>query len=271
MTNLLPRILPVMALAATVLITTVVIPDAEARINSGSLDRNQIKRLVVEEALATSLPPSLALALAKVESDFQDGALSDKGARGVMQIMPRTAQGEFGVSADELWDARLNIQLGISFLEQLIERYGGRWNLALSHYNGGTLRGKGAGATAHSFNRRYVKAVLEWQKRYAAQAHVWQTDDKPRSSIKVTWTPARTVPTVAGEDDLIREDRAARAERIAARADHRQRRAAERAHLRSHRGSHEHHHAADLDDFTPHWRHRHYGHRGHQSYQGGRG
>ena len=120
MTNLLPRILPrilpVMALAGAVLIQ-----GAEARINSGALDRNQIKRLVVEEAQATTLPPSLALALAKVESDFEDGALSDKGARGVMQIMPRTARAEFGVSADELWDARLNIQLGISFLEQLIQ------------------------------------------------------------------------------------------------------------------------------------------------------
>ena len=49
--------------------------------------RTEIKRLVVEEADATRIPPSLALAVAKVESDFQAEALSPKGARGVMQIM----------------------------------------------------------------------------------------------------------------------------------------------------------------------------------------
>ena len=63
--------------------------------------RTDIKEIVVEEALATTVPPSLALAVAKVESDFQARALSLKGARGVMQIMPATATGEFGVDADE--------------------------------------------------------------------------------------------------------------------------------------------------------------------------
>ena len=43
--------------------------------------RTEIKKIVVEEALATKVPPSLALAVAKVESDFQARALSPKGAR----------------------------------------------------------------------------------------------------------------------------------------------------------------------------------------------
>jgi len=152
--------------------------------------RTEIKRLVVEEADATRIPPSLALAVAKVESDFQAEALSHKGARGVMQIMPKTARDEFGVAADELWDAQLNVQLGLNFLEQLIDRYGGRWDLALSHYNGGTLVGTGAQARPHSHTRRYVKSVLLWQRRYADQAVVW------RLAQAVTpnggWTPART-------------------------------------------------------------------------------
>ncbi len=152
--------------------------------------RTEIKRLVVEEADATRIPPSLALALAKVESDFQAEALSHKGARGVMQIMPETARDEFGVAAEELWDAQLNIQLGLSFLGQLMDRYGGRWDLALSHYNGGTLVGTGAHARPHSYTRRYVESVLLWQRRYAEQAEVW------RLAQSVTpnggWEPART-------------------------------------------------------------------------------
>ena len=152
--------------------------------------RTEIKRLVVEEAEATRIPPSLALAVAKVESDFQAEALSHKGARGVMQIMPSTAELKFGVAADELWDARLNVQLGLDFLEQLIERYDGSWDLALSHYNGGTLLGTGKKARPHGHTRRYVETVLRWQRRYANQEKIWRlAKSAPR---KDRWVPART-------------------------------------------------------------------------------
>ena len=60
---------------------------SEARVYS----RNDIKKIIVQEALNSSVPPSLALAIAKIESDFNPNALSSAGARGIMQIMPRTA------------------------------------------------------------------------------------------------------------------------------------------------------------------------------------
>ncbi|MEG3619785.1 lytic transglycosylase domain-containing protein [Magnetovibrio sp. PR-2] len=137
--------------------------------------RSEIKQMVIEEAKESRVPPALALAVAKIESDFQERALSTAGARGVMQIMPQTAQGVFGVHKDDLWDPRLNIQLGIEYLEQLYDQYGGRWDLALSHYNGGTLKGgKGAHATPHSYTRKYVASVMKWHQRYDEQAQVWQ-------------------------------------------------------------------------------------------------
>ncbi len=61
--------------------------------------RADIKEVVVEEAWATTVSPSIALAVAKVESDFQARALSPKGARSLMQIIPATAEHEFGVAA----------------------------------------------------------------------------------------------------------------------------------------------------------------------------
>jgi len=126
-----------------------------------------VQRMVVEEAMKSRVPPALALAVARVESNFQPQAQSPVGARGVMQIMPKTARDVFGVHESQLWDARLNIRLGIGFLEQLYDQYGRRWDLALSHYNGGTLAG-GAGATAipHDFTRKYVADVLRWQRYY---------------------------------------------------------------------------------------------------------
>ena len=135
--------------------------------------RTSIKKIVVEEALNSNVPPSLALAVAKVESDFQAHVESSKGARGVMQIMPSTGRSEWGVDPDELWDPRLNVRLGIDYLEHLIDRYDGNWEFALSFYNGGSKVGKPGQARVLPWTRKYVNNVLRWEKRYAAQENIW--------------------------------------------------------------------------------------------------
>ena len=61
--------------------------------------RAEVRRIITEEARDNTVPASLALAVAKVESDFGDDYESPTGARGVMQIMPRTAVEEYGVPA----------------------------------------------------------------------------------------------------------------------------------------------------------------------------
>ena len=129
-------------------------------VSAQALTKSEIMRMVIEEAQATSVPPALALAVARNESNFDANALSPKGARGVMQIMPKTGADVYGVAADELWDPRLNIQIGIDFLEGLIERYNGRWELALSYYNGGSAVGNLPNARVLPATRHYVDAVL---------------------------------------------------------------------------------------------------------------
>ncbi len=152
--------------------------------------RAEIKHMVVEEARNSIVPPALALAVAKVESDFQARVESPKGARGVMQIMPATARDLYGVDADELWDARLNIQLGIDYLERLHGQYGGRWDLALSHYNGGIIGVTSlAVAEPHVYTRDYVDTVLRWRDRYQEQAALW---DGTTLASADGWQPART-------------------------------------------------------------------------------
>ena len=127
-----------------------------------------IQRLVIQEASKSRVPPSLALAVARVESNFDARAQSSVGAMGVMQMMPKTARDVFGVRTEQLWNAQLNIRLGIAYLEQLYDQYGHRWDLALSHYNGGTLQGgSGPFAVPHDFTRKYVADVLRWQRVYA--------------------------------------------------------------------------------------------------------
>lgn len=125
--------------------------------------REMIRRLAKEDG---RVPASLVLAVAKVESNFDPDALSFKGARGVMQIMPDTAKKELHVHPDDLWDPETNISLGIEYLARLYEQYGNRWDAALSHYNGGSLSGDPVTAHPHAYNAGYVRTVLALQESF---------------------------------------------------------------------------------------------------------
>ena len=135
----------------------------------GPLTKAAIKRMVVHEARNTGIPASLALAVAHAESSFNAQARSHVGARGVMQIMPATARGEYGVHPDQLWDPRINIRLGLHFLGRLITRYNGRTDLALSYYNGGSAVGRLGRARVIPATRSYVRKVQKLQKHYRRQ------------------------------------------------------------------------------------------------------
>lgn len=144
-------------------ISTLVSTNSMARY---SLDRNTVKAIVVEEAIAIGVDPALALAVAQVESDFNPTVVSHAGARGVMQIMPKTAREDFGVNPALLFDARTNIRTGVTFLKQLQERYGSV-EFALSHYNGGSRVTRSDGSLqVIPATRGYVDKVLSRMKNY---------------------------------------------------------------------------------------------------------
>jgi soluble lytic murein transglycosylase-like protein len=132
-------------------------------------DRLAVVQMVEAATAGTNVTPSLAKAVAKVESNFRADAVSSAGARGVMQIMPSTAAGEFGVHPDTLWDARYNAVLGVRYLDSLITRYGAV-DIALSHYNGGSSVGPPGNARVTPWTRDYVDAVLAWERVFAGRA-----------------------------------------------------------------------------------------------------
>jgi soluble lytic murein transglycosylase-like protein len=136
-----------------------------------SHDRHAIKQLVLREARRMDVPPALALAVAHAESNFNARAESHKGARGVMQIMPATARGEYGLEPDRLWNPRLNIRLGLHFLGRLLRQYRGRQDLALSYYNGGSAVGKWPNARVIPATWRYVAKVRRLQSWYRKKLH----------------------------------------------------------------------------------------------------
>ncbi len=158
------------AAAAAVLVATaltgVLAPDANASREGRVDERKRIMKIVAREAHNMGVPTALALAVAHAESDFDARAKSHKGARGVMQIMPKTALEEYGIAAGLLWNPRINVRLGLHFLRRLLQRYDGRVDLALSYYNGGSAVGDLPHARVIPATRNYVRKVQQFRRVY---------------------------------------------------------------------------------------------------------
>ena len=144
--------------------------------SQNSMQTSEIKRMLIDEALVNGLSPSLILAIAKVESDFNPVALSHAGAKGVMQIMPATAQGEFGVSSEALYDPQTNISVGVRFIKHLLEKYDDQVDIALSHYNGGSAVRRSNGTTrvipsTQAYVTKVKKYAFSYQQAGYDRAH----------------------------------------------------------------------------------------------------
>ncbi|MHC1712298.1 MAG: lytic transglycosylase domain-containing protein [Solidesulfovibrio sp.] len=89
--------------------------------------------LVRDKSRASGLPPELVYAVIEQESRFTNGAVSPKGAAGLMQLMPET-QATFGVANP--FDPERNVSTGTKFLKAMLVRFGDM-RLALAAYNAG--------------------------------------------------------------------------------------------------------------------------------------
>lgn len=128
-----------------------------------------VKHLMREAAIAHSIDIELLQALIVTESGFNSQAVSPKGAVGLMQVMPTTAE-RFGVVSDattpveqKLTDPRTNIKAGARFLHYLMNRFPGRLELALAAYNAGEGAVKRAGNSIPNYKETqdYVKTVMQ--------------------------------------------------------------------------------------------------------------
>lgn len=104
------------------------------------------------------LSPALLRSVIRHESGFRPCAVSVKGAQGLMQLMPATAE-HLGVY--DPFDPKQNIEGGAAFLRQLLNRYGGDLKLALSAYNAGTRRVEAYGGIPNLVEtQNYVAGIL---------------------------------------------------------------------------------------------------------------
>lgn len=93
---------------------------------------------IFDIAKEENVDPELAIGLVRTESTFDERAVSHVGARGLTQVMPRTARGIIpGTNAEQLFDRKTNLRLGFRYLDQLVQKYRGNVKLALTAYNRG--------------------------------------------------------------------------------------------------------------------------------------
>jgi soluble lytic murein transglycosylase-like protein len=113
------------------------------------------------------LPEKLLLAVMSVESNCDHRALSDKGAMGLMQLMPATARDMF---VEDAWDPGQNIEGGARYLRILANQYGGDPVQVLAAYNAGpeAVRRSGGAVPNIPETREYVRKVVELWKAYEA-------------------------------------------------------------------------------------------------------
>jgi soluble lytic murein transglycosylase-like protein len=93
---------------------------------------------IYDVALAEGIEPELAFRLVKVESQFNDHALSPVGAVGLTQVMPATAKFFVpGITRQALYDRETNLRCGLRYLHALVRENHGNMKLALLIYNRG--------------------------------------------------------------------------------------------------------------------------------------
>jgi soluble lytic murein transglycosylase-like protein len=113
------------------------------------------------------LPENLLLAVMAVESNYDHRALSEKGAMGLMQLMPGTAKDMY---VSDAWDPAQNIEGGARYLRILANQYGGDPVQVLAAYNAGPEAVRRAGGAVPNIpeTREYVKKVVELWKAFEA-------------------------------------------------------------------------------------------------------
>ena len=121
------------------------------------IGRDGVEKIVREAADRHSVDPALVRAVIETESNWNPKAWSHKGAGGLMQLIPTTAQ-RYGAS--DVFNPQQNIDAGVKHLKWLLERYNGNLDLALAAYNAGEgAVDKAHGIPAFRETRNYVQKV----------------------------------------------------------------------------------------------------------------
>ncbi|MFM8268940.1 MAG: lytic transglycosylase domain-containing protein [Pseudomonadota bacterium] len=130
---------------------------------------HELNQRIKDAALRSALDPSLIKAVIQVESNFKSDATSVKGAMGLMQVMPKTAEAQ-GIR--QPYHATENLMGACDYLRTLINRYRGNLKWALAAYNAGPGNvEKYGGVPPFKETQAYVKKVMTIYQKLKKETH----------------------------------------------------------------------------------------------------
>jgi hypothetical protein len=127
-------------------------------------DPKEFEAIIQSCSLEFGVDKSLVKAVIHAESGYNPDAVSRKGAKGLMQLMPKTAQ---GLKVANSFDPSDNIRGGVRYLRFLLDTFKGDESLALAAYNAGLTKvSRYGGIPPYEETRNYVSRVLSYKRTY---------------------------------------------------------------------------------------------------------
>jgi soluble lytic murein transglycosylase-like protein len=166
---------------------------AQSPVKAGSTSKPtpEISHLVEQTASRLQVDPQLVHAIIKVESGFDPKAVSRKGAMGLMQLIPETAQ-RFGV--ENPFNPKENIEGGVSYLKHLLDRFGGDLPLSLAAYNAGEgAVQRSGGIPSFAETQDYVRKVTNIYQSGPSQPGANAAENKPQAPPIIRFVDERGV------------------------------------------------------------------------------
>lgn len=125
---------------------------------------NRYQPLIVEAAYRYKVEPAIIKAIIMAESSFNPKAVSKVGARGLMQLMPRTAR---SLGVEDSFKPAHNIDAGVRYFKHLLDQFDGEIKLALAAYNAGSSNViKYGGIPPFKETEFYINKVLKYFEAY---------------------------------------------------------------------------------------------------------
>ncbi len=142
--------------------------DIETKKNTSSFGGVKKERLfrpiILQAANRHQVDPAIIQAIIMAESSYNPKAVSRRGAKGLMQLMPRTAR---ALGVKNSFNPEHNINGGVKYFKQLLNQFDGDLKLALAAYNAGSRKVRRyKGVPPFKATHRYIKKVFEYHRYY---------------------------------------------------------------------------------------------------------
>jgi soluble lytic murein transglycosylase-like protein len=144
-------------------------PQTEQRLLSvsGRKAEHLYHMFIIQTASHYQIDPALIKAIIMAESGYNTQAVSKKGAKGLMQLMPETAQ---SLGVEDIFNPHQNITGGVQYFKQMVNRFNGDVKLALAAYNAGSRNVRNYnGVPPFKATHSYIKKVFKYYQIYKNQ------------------------------------------------------------------------------------------------------